>query len=267
MVVFSEGMHDISNNEYHSSSGVSRSQLMKLAKSPYHFWYEYMSGLAKEKYKSADMILGSAFHTLVLEPQEFESEFIVLPENLDRRTKEGKLKYDAIMQASNGKEIIKNEDLKKLHLMRDSLNKNKTYNMMISDAQIEKSIFWTDEETLLSFKCRPDAYSHGLVMDLKTTKSINVKNFKWSALDYGYYLQAGMMKVAFESLGMPFNKFAIVACEKDEPYCNVIYVLTNEAIDYGVREFNRLKVLLRDCLNNDKWPSYDVQELDSPEVF
>ena len=50
--VYTDGVYDITNEQYHASEGISRSKLMLLDKSPYHFWYETMSGLADKQEKS-----------------------------------------------------------------------------------------------------------------------------------------------------------------------------------------------------------------------
>src|SRR6185369_8534287 len=86
---YNDGVHNISNEEYHSSNGISRTSLMLLNKSPYHFWYEKLSGEFEKKEQTPAMNLGSAFHTLLLEPELFDKEFAVMAK-VDKRTKDGK---------------------------------------------------------------------------------------------------------------------------------------------------------------------------------
>lgn len=74
-----------SNKDYHSNSAVSKSTLCKMAINPeYYKWC-----LDNPQPPTDDLIVGSAFHKLVLEPDDFDKEFAVLPE-CNRRTKEGK---------------------------------------------------------------------------------------------------------------------------------------------------------------------------------
>ena len=95
--LYKDGVYDISNEQYHASEGISRSKLMLLDKSPYHFWYETMSGFAEKQESTPAMNIGSAFHTMLLEPAKFQMEFAVAPK-VDRRTKQGKEDWEIFVE-------------------------------------------------------------------------------------------------------------------------------------------------------------------------
>jgi len=105
MIEFIDGVHDISNEDYHSSKGISRSQLMLLNQSPYHFWYKIFSGKYVKENATPAMNIGQIFHVLLLEPDKFDSEFVVMPQ-LDRRTKNGKEEYKQFILGSSGRTVI-----------------------------------------------------------------------------------------------------------------------------------------------------------------
>ncbi len=77
---YDDGVHIISNDEYHNSEGISRSRLMLLDKSPYHYWYEMLSGMAEGKTATRALNIGAIFHTLLLEPELFAKEYVVKPD-------------------------------------------------------------------------------------------------------------------------------------------------------------------------------------------
>jgi exodeoxyribonuclease VIII len=261
--VYSDGVYDITNEQYHASEGLSRSKLMLLDKSPYHFWYETMSGFAVKSEATPAMNIGSAFHTLLLEPAKFQMEFAVAP-SIDRRTKAGKEEWEAFTQESEGKIILTSDQFAKVGKMADLVSKHEIVTTLLDDAVFEQSIYWTDEETGLQFKTRPDIWSPKMVVDLKTTNNANLYSFSRSALDYGYYLQAGMAFEACRAIGKPFEMFVILACEKEEPHVPAVYIMKDDALKFGVEQFNTYKRRLKQCLDSNKWEGYLVQELGVP---
>lgn len=264
MTTYTDGVYDISNEQYHASSGISRSKLMLLDKSPYHFWYETLSGQAVKQEATPAMNIGSAFHTLLLEPMKFQQEFSVMP-NLDRRTKGGKEMYEEFLKESEGKIVLTADQFSKVGKMADLVSKHEIVTTLLDDAVFEQSIYWTDKETGLQFKTRPDIWSSKMVVDLKTTNNASSYAFMRSALDYGYYLQAGMAFEACKAIGKPFEMFVILACEKEEPHVPAVYIMKDEALQFGIDQFTKYKTRLKECFDSNKWEGYLVQELGVPK--
>src|ERR1700739_7402 len=82
---------DMTNEHYHRSLAISRSGIMKFLESPYKYWADYINPNRPPKRTTAAMQFGSAFHTLLLEPQKFSDEYIVEIE-LERLPKVGLLR-------------------------------------------------------------------------------------------------------------------------------------------------------------------------------
>jgi len=263
---YADGIYDISNDAYHASQGISRSRLMLLDKSPYHFWYETLSGLAEPKESTPSMNVGSAFHTLLLEPDKFNKEFAIIPK-VDRRTKLGKEEYDLFTQKNEGKILLSDDQFFKVEQMVSLISQHDIVTTLLDEAVFEQSIFWTDKETGLQFKTRPDIWSNKMVVDLKTTSDASAYSFTRSAMQYGYYLQAGMAYEACKAIGMPFEMFVILACEKDAPHVPAIYMMDDEALQFGIDQFCSYKRKLKACIDSDKWPGYPVQELSIPSYI
>ena len=87
-------IHDMPIAEYHAHPAVSNSILAKMARSPLHA-RAYIDG--ERKGPTAAMLVGTAVHTAVLEPRRFSAEYAVFQG--DRRTKEGKARYDEIKES------------------------------------------------------------------------------------------------------------------------------------------------------------------------
>lgn len=260
---FADGVYQMTNEQYHAAKGISRSKLMLLAKSPYHFWYEALSGLAEKKESTPAMNIGSAFHTLLLEPNLFDMEYCILP-NLDRRTKGGKEMYEQFTNENKGKIILTVDQYEKVLLMVEQVNSHEIVKTLLDEAVFEQSIFWTDVETGIQFKARPDIWSEKMVVDLKTTADATPYKLQRSALEYGYYLQAGMAYEACKVLGKPFEMFVLLAVEKEMPHAPAVFMMDDDALQFGIDQFQHYKRMLADCLASDKWDTYPVQELNVP---
>ena len=214
------------NKEYHSyREAISKSRLEKMSVCPSYFkWCE-----DNPQEPTEDMILGSAFHKIVLEPQDFDKEFIVMP-NVDRRTKEGKTIYAEFIINAEGKQVITQEQYDTICGMRDSILSNK-YAKVLINGNIEQSFYFNDDLTGEYCKCRPDIWrklkdDSIVLVDLKSTKSALTNDFIRDVVKYGYDLQDfhytnGVSKV----LNIPKDKisFIFIAVEKKPPYlCNIL---------------------------------------------
>ena len=203
-------------------------------------------------------LFGRAYHKLMLEPEDFDKEFIVSPK-FDRRTKEGKAAYEQFLADAEGKDVIDEETYQKLLDMKEALYATPFVKFLIK-GEHEKSFFWTDEESGIFCKCRPDSFGEVkgqyICVDLKTTKDAETDRFMRDALKFGYDIQAYHycegLKAAY---GHDF-KFLFIAQEKTQPYlCNVL-----EADDLFMRSGKELRNSLlkkyKNALETDIWEGY-----------
>lgn len=260
---FEDGVYDIPNHAYHGAQGYSRSALLELDKSPYHFWYAHLSGKKLPFTETSDMKIGSVVHTLLLEPNKFEEEFAVAP-NINKRTNKGKEEWAEFEMAASGKIVMSNQEYERAMAIVNGLKVHGIVNDIVLDAKIEQSIFWTDKETGLQFKCRPDVWHDNFIVDVKTAKNVEHDLFARSALDSGYYVQAGMMFEALEVIGKPIEKYLFLCAEKVEPYAPKIFVLDRMAVEFGIQHFQVYKKKLAYHLNLGEWPGYEIENLRLP---
>ena len=256
------GIYNISIEEYHSSAGISSSQLRTLNISPYHFWYKYLNPDYVEPVDSEALIFGSAFHTYVLENHLFFEEYYVAP--VMRR---GTKAYDALLceVQAEGKVLLFDTVYERIKAMGDSMRKNDQVYPLLQDITVEQSIYWNDPTTGLLCKCRPDAISPVTIIDLKTTKDAEYYKFRSDSWKKGYHIQSGMIHEAFKHvLNMPANTFTLIAHEKVPPFINVPYPMAAELLQKGIDEFHRLLGKLKECQDTGLWPAYEAAELTFP---
>ena len=256
------GVYQMPINEYHESNAISRSNLIHLLKSPYH--YRHYKENKKEKKPTEAMVFGNLFHTLCLENDKFYERYAIAPQ-VNKRTKEGKYIYSDFLKKSENKTILTADQYNEAVCMTKSLHKNEKASSLISGMQIEQSIFWTDEQTGFQCKARPDAWNGaGVVVDLKTAKDASYRGFQRACVYDGYFLQAAVLHQALESLGIEMETFVFVVVEKTEPYAVGIYVLDQESLIYGINLFHNLMEKVASCELNKQWDSYGVKTLSVP---
>lgn len=255
---------NISNEEYHADKALSRSALWAFRELPSKYYYQYLSGEYVEKEKKC-FDIGQLYHTLILEPHLLEERFLIVPK-VDRRTKDGKAKYAAYMASLGNRIMINDVEFAEVKAMKDELLKDETAQMLFAgQVEIEQSIFWTDPESGLRFKCRPDVINGPVLGDLKSSQNARPRDFQRDATTKGYFLQAAMNYLATQALGEPFKKFIFVAQEKFKPYAPAFYIVSDDAIEYGLKQFRKLVDEYMMCLEKNFWPHYGVQLLDTPK--
>lgn len=259
---FEDGVHDIDNDEYHSSAGISRSGLMEFRRSPYHYQHKYLVDSSPSMPTPA-MIMGNLVHTMVLEPHKFDSEFVMRPE-MDRRTNAGKQAFNAFTMTLAGRQSVTCEQVSEADAIQKAVMAQPMCEALLKDCKIEQSIYFTHEATGIQCKVRPDAWNNSIVVDLKTTQDASYRAFQSSAFKFGYFLQAGMIHQGLSSIGLSLEKFVFMVVEKETPHAVALYVLDDEAIDYGVCRFNTLMERYAECLASENWPSFGLQVLSVP---
>ena len=70
----------VTNKDYHNSDNLSSSRIKMVLENARQFYEVYVTGNARKSYTDA-LLVGSLHHTLVLEPENFERDYIVLGDN------------------------------------------------------------------------------------------------------------------------------------------------------------------------------------------
>jgi len=234
-------MESMTNAEYRKKEGISSSDLKRMMKSMAHWKYYHDN---PEDNDTEALQFGRAYHKLMLEPDDFDNEFIVSPK-FDRRTKDGKAAYEEFIKKAEGKEVINEETYQKLLEMQKALYDTPFVKLLIK-GEHEKSFFWTDEQTGIPCKCRPDSFGQikdqYVAIDLKTTKDAETDHFMRDALKLGYDIQACHYCEGLEATYKKPFKFIFIAQEKTAPY--LVNVL--EADDYFMASGRELRSKLLD---------------------
>lgn len=246
----------MTNAEYHAHPAISKSNLFRIMESPEKFRY-YMD---HPQLKTPSLIVGSAFHKWALEPDDFESEFMVLPD-VDRRTRAGKELYQAFLDGSYGREAVSADDFETIKAMTETVRSNRYARTLIDTSQHERSFFWTDELTGEECKCRPDILldkpNIHIIADLKSCESADTDSFMRDAIKYGYHLQSFMYTDGVRQNTGDTYQFVFIAVEKKPPYAVNVMQADELFIRYGEDTFRELIGIYHECKESGNWWGYN----------
>ncbi len=233
--------------EYHAIAAVSNSLISRILKSPAHA-RAYLDGATDEQ--TPAMAFGTAFHMAALELEKFYADYALF--EMDGRTKEGKAAKQAIIDA--GQTIISKSDYDTIEGMCAAIMQHPTASALLEGGEAESSYIWTDHDTGLDCKCRPDSIKGHVIVDLKSTEDASPAGFARSVAAYGYHRQA-----AHYMAGTQAEHFYFVAVEKKAPFAVAVYELDALALDQGWREVRRALDYWNDCTTAQMFPGYQEE--------
>jgi exodeoxyribonuclease VIII len=267
----------MSNDEYHASPEFSSSQLKDILRSRAHF---HSNNILKENERESKkhFDFGTLAHTLFLEPEQFENEFVVGPK-FDRRTKEGKAEAAAWEAANQGKIIIDQEMLDGARRIAENLRLLSSYQIMQNfKGMAEASIFFTDPVYGLKLRVRPDyhiipcdEFPNGLILDVKTTTDARPFKFSKSCADFGYDISAAMYREGFQQHYKTEEKpeFFFLVGESAVPFLGKQYRASSLFLSIGEQRYNKAKELLAEPLITNEWKGYstELEDISLPQYM
>lgn len=257
--------------DYHADKNtISRSALMDFDESAYNYWAKHVNPLRPRKEPTNAMIMGSAFHCMILEPEMFNDRYAILPEPVLLK-EVGKEQYELYKELvkqteCSGKTVLPYHMYVDLGKMLDVFQKNSIGAGLIKDARIENSFFWRDKHSGLILKCRPDALHSNIIVDLKTTSDASPRAFQNEMMKYGYHIQGAMIRDAVEIIdGNRIEKVIDVVIETKYPYAMGIYIIDEFALDEGHKKYKQICLDLKNALEQQVWIDYGVQTISLPK--
>lgn len=237
--------------QYHADRAIGHSGIVKILKSPAHL-REYLD---HPHTPTPAMAFGTAVHTFVLEQERFADEFVVA-EKFDRRTKEGKEAAARFEEANQGKALITSDEMDTLNRVRSAVHSHLGAAKLLRQGDAELSAFWTDANTGLSCKCRPDWFNGEAIVDLKTCVDASNGGFSRSIANFGYDIQAAFYVDGIRAVTGMELPFLFIAVEKEAPHAVAVYRADPEVIEVGRKKYRAALQLLKWCQESESWPAY-----------
>jgi hypothetical protein len=268
-------VYDMPNSEYHSSIAMSSTGFKEFDRSPLHFYAARVDPNREPDQKTPAKRRGTAWHCATFEPERFDETYIVMPDGLDRRTKEGKQLWSEI--EADGREPIKASEKETWLAMRDASRSHPVSKLIFGLPEIhcEASIFWIDQETGVPCRIRPDLmappcemFPLGMICDGKTTKDVSPSEFARFVWNWDSYYQAAFYADGFQqAFGTDAPPpFIWLAQETDRPFATAYYSAGDDLVKYGRKKYRqhlRTYAALMDRYGIETpWPGYPTNVVD-----
>lgn len=296
---------DLSNEAYHGGPGVSKSGLDLVNRTPAHYFAATAAREAGvERKTTAAFTFGTAFHALILEPESFAETYalpFIPPEGALRTVDEISARLnalglktsgtkqavtdrlreaapetvfyqdavDAYQKENEGKVILSAEDFARLDAMRAAVMSHKAASWLINfPGKAEQSVYWTDEETGVLCRCRPDFWRNDdILVDVKTTEDASLEGFVRSVVKYRYHVQDPFYTDGVrKATGRKPKGFVFLAIEKEPPHAVGVYVLDEDFVAMGRDEYRANLATFKACQETGIWSGYgeNVQTMAPP---
>lgn len=250
---FLPGAHDgIDIEAYHAMPALSSSGIKKLLRSPAHYLVER----TKQNEPTPAMRIGTAIHTLILEPHR-AGEVVQMPE-FNNRTKGGKADRDAWIAAHAGLQAFGEDDFERVHAAADAVRRHPGAQALLSDGVAERTVLWRDGTTGIECRARYDWHrADGGIVDLKSCQDASPEGASKAIANFMYAVSAAHYWTGHEATLDASPKFwAFVFVETEPPFGVACYVLDAASLRVGMRHCARAYRLFAECQRTGHWPAY-----------
>lgn len=277
------------SEDYFASEGVNSSRLKTLLKSEKHYQrYEstpkkahlqlgtnihlHLVPNANEKYAVADVEYGWNSKDATMRGIEFfcrltGTEIQSLEVSLD--SKHDNLKAalkDLIERAEKEVSIVSAQDKVKIdRIVSEVFSNELAMELLTAPGANELSLYWTDPETGIEMKIRPDRMiKHpqwgNVLISIKSATDVEPEAFEKAYHKYGYGISDAMyLHILREVTGEEWNSVATIAVQTTNPYlCQVYFNHKKDIVlRYGAQKFEELTAQLAECIRTDTWHGYE----------
>ena len=237
--------------EYDAVDAVNWSTLKYALTSGLH----YRHCIAQATEETDAMRLGRAIHAMVFEPDTFDDEFAVWEGGRRAGGEWSQFKDTHLTQT-----IIRGEDLQAALDIAEAVNRHPVAGPILANGAAEVSITLTDPQTGIACKGRMDWLTDTVLVDLKSTKSIDARAFGVHAAAMLYHCQ-----LAFYAGGLSANgaerDAKIIAVESSPPYDVAVFSLTDDDLWAGEVRVQQALETVQKCRKTRTWPGQYQEEV------
>ena len=254
---------EIEDDVYHGSPGISASGLKDIMKCPALYRFK-KDNRTTDDVKPEVLIVGSAVHTYILEPEKFKQTYLIAPSS-DKRKKEWKEFVLNIDDADREKPILRKDSMDTMRGIKESLTRPRDsfgtniYEGIIhaKTTQRELALYTVDKTRGILLKVKVDINFDGVLFDLKSTKNAKVDSFMKDAANLGYDIQASFYLKVAKLGGQSVRGFGFIGVEKDAPYLSNAIVMEPRDIVLGNFLVEKYLNEYTFCIENDLWFGYN----------
>jgi hypothetical protein len=259
--------------EYHTNkTHLSTTQVRKVKRSLKEFhWFK--TGLMVQEDKP-EFHFGNAFELALLDKDEFAKRVAIIPDSewynelrdkykSPRQTKIYEEKVREFMLGREGMYIINDkgeQSWETIQKMLESCYQDKTIQGLIKNTEYQTSLFWTDKDTGIKLKTRPDICKRkkNVVVNVKTTKDGSPRGFSRDLVDHEYPLQAVQEILGCLNTGImeSVDLYLWLVVEKVAPFNATISEFDQSDIQASMDEYVYLLNKIKRAQDESKFPGY-----------
>jgi hypothetical protein len=267
---------DLSIEDYHANRTHLSSTQIRLSKKSLKEFDWYRRGLIKQEQK-AYFDFGNAFELALLDKDNFSKKVAItkdsewIKEALIANPKLEKPRSSKVYQAQRddfylgceNKYIIDDkgpESWETIQAMLESCYQDKAIQALVKNMEYQVSLFWTDEETGLGLKTRPDICKRkkNVIVNIKTTVDGSPRAFSKDLANHEYPLQAiqeitGCLK---SGLMESVDTYFWLVVEKTAPFNATIYEFDQGDIKASMDEYRYLINKVSRAFDENLFPGY-----------
>lgn len=254
-------VHGLPIEHYHGMTDfISKTGLDRIERSPAYYYATTLDPNRPPEKERAGQLEGNLAHCAILELDEFDKRYAVGPD-VSRATKAWK-EFEASLPP--GMVGIKPDQRETAMRQRDQVMLLPDVAEALSAGHAEVSAFWTDPQTGVLCRCRPDwVHPVGddavILVDAKTFSDASPDEFARQCARKAYHKQAAYYSDGFEAAsGKRVLAFIFVAVETDWPNAASATMLDEQSIEQGRADYRRNLQTYAQCLKTGQWPGYST---------
>lgn len=230
---------------------ISIKDLKNFLISPRKYYYN-MHGTESEN-KSTGLtreLFAGALFDIINYPESFYNTFIEVPK-FDKRSKEGKEKYETFCQENEGKILITEEELETITEISSFVKSYPSVDMLFKNSRSVGCTFCKKEfQTNISIVGNVDLSNDDQNCILEIVRFFDIS---FRSLSKEEYLNQYAINAAIYMDLLGFDNYYLFAVEKEAPYQTSVYQIPEDLIEWGREQYIMALNLIRWSYDNGYW--------------
>jgi exodeoxyribonuclease VIII len=282
MTGLDDGWHEVDMSDY-LSWPLWSSSLIGRWKTRTPRYMKWLRDNHQESEPTAASTLGSLTHTAILEPDLLDVLYVCEPEpdpeifttasgkpsSNPRATKGFK---DAVAELeATGKTVVSHAAMKAAKEMRDAIQHHSAARTLLgAEGPVELSGIWTDPETGVRCRIRPDKLvpAIGANVNIKTSQNPNADAWVHDLWKFGYFRDFAFYERGLKALGFDHRKALALVIETTGPLDDrvAIHEIDEGAMDAGQQLVDKYLHEIAKCEESGVWPGHpqDIRSISLP---
>jgi hypothetical protein len=250
--------YDMAMEDYLASPAIGSSTLKNIMLTP----ADYKAARERKNEDTRATALGTAVHTVILEPDTFYDRYALQPEEWGPKNQgEGRKKWDAFKRENEDKIVITYDDAIFLKRVEESAKNHHMLQKQLKTGRTEATAFMK-YSSILDLKARADLLCPNIIWDVKTTsESLDDDSLFKIVFNNGYHFQAvHHTKVLNAQENVDIKEFGWIFVSTKTPAVHIrMAKAPQELLKWARQDHDYALAKLEKCLESNEWSGYPTQ--------